>query len=124
MGGLYVQNLITVDHSAKYQKNNNFWMKRSHISPIKTINDKKLKKNIFEFFLIFCHFHQKMRIFRVFFCLKFEYLGRKVADSPKMLPGMSSAQNIYRKKFGDIGTRIDEKNPQFDPPHRPLLERG
>jgi hypothetical protein len=29
---------------------------------------------------------------------------------------MSNAQNIYQKHFGDIGTKIDEKNPQFGPP--------
>ena len=29
---------------------------------------------------------------------------------------MSNAQNIYQKTFGDIGTKIDEKNPQFGTP--------
>lgn len=28
---------------------------------------------------------------------------------------MSNAQNIYQKYFGDIVTKIDEKNSQFGP---------
>jgi hypothetical protein len=34
--------------------------------------------------------------------LKFQYVGRKVA-------GMSNAQNIYQKNFGENGKKIDEK---------------
>ena len=29
---------------------------------------------------------------------------------------MSNAQNTYQKTFGDIGTKIDEQNPQFGIP--------
>jgi hypothetical protein len=29
---------------------------------------------------------------------------------------MLNVQNIYQKHFGDIETKIDEKNPQFEPP--------
>ena len=32
---------------------------------------------------------------------------------------MSNAQNIYQNNFGDIGTKIDEKNQQFGTPLRP-----
>jgi hypothetical protein len=32
-----------------------------------------------------------------------------------MKPGMSTAQNNYQKHFGEIGTKIDEKYPQFAP---------
>jgi hypothetical protein len=31
---------------------------------------------------------------------------------------MSDAQNIYQNNFGDIGEKIDEKNPQFGNPYR------
>jgi hypothetical protein len=30
--------------------------------------------------------------------------------------GMSNAQNIYQNNFGDIGTRIGDKNSQFGTP--------
>ena len=33
---------------------------------------------------------------------------------------MPNAQNIYQKSFGDIGTKIDEKNLQFGTPSRPI----
>jgi hypothetical protein len=40
-------------------------------------------------------------------------LAGKWPIAQKLWPGMSNAQNIHQKHFGDIGTKIDEKNPQF-----------
>ena len=37
---------------------------------------------------------------------------------------MANAQNIHQKHFGDIGTNIDEKNPQFGTPPIDPYRRG
>jgi hypothetical protein len=37
---------------------------------------------------------------------------------------MSNPQNIYQNNFGDIGTKIAEKNPQFGPHIDPYMGGG
>jgi hypothetical protein len=46
-------------------------------------------------------------------------LAEKWPIAQKLWPGMSNAQNIHQKNFGDIGTKIDGKNAQFEPPIDP-----
>ena len=80
------------------------------------------KKTNFESFsvgqnlVVFQKKHTKMRIFATFFFDPTLFLARNRQTAKKITWVIPNDQNIYQNNFGDIGTNIDEKNPQFGPP--------
>jgi hypothetical protein len=55
----------------------------------------------------------KKCVFLGFFVFEISISRPECGRLPKNCGRVSNAQNIYQNNFGDIGTNIDEKNPQF-----------
>jgi hypothetical protein len=67
--------------------------------PHKNHKWQKLKKKIWIFLIFLYHFHSKMPIFGDFLFLKFQYLGPKVADCPKIVARYVKCPKYLPKKF-------------------------
>ena len=59
---------------------------------------------------------KKRRIFATFFFDPPFFSAGNRQTSKKITSAIPNDQNVDQKNFGDIGTKIDEKNPQFGTP--------
>ena len=93
---------------------NNFWVKLSHLSPIKSENDKKLKKKQILIFYIF--FTQKC-LFLEFFVFEISISWPKSDRLPKICDRVCQMPKVFNKTIlVTLGQKLTEKIHNLDPP--------